>query len=44
MSGWEIACVIIGMLVTVEADHIWDRITGAVLILLPLFFNFWRVG
>ena len=62
MNGWEIGCVIFGMILLfslIESDYHFKNVTwkemftyifpdlvkaviGAVLILLPMYFNYWR--
>lgn len=42
MSGWEIACMIVGLLLVIEDGKVPVRFIGALMVLLPLYFNMWR--
>ncbi len=42
MSGWEIACMIVGLLLVIEDEKVPVRTIGALMVLLPLYFNIWR--
>lgn len=61
MNGWEITCVIIGILMICSSGSIFNKsesighffkaiiytifedVIGALMILLPLYFNYWRM-
>lgn len=42
MSGWEVACMIVGLLLVIEDEKVPVRSIGALMVLLPLYFNMWR--
>ena len=42
MNGWEIACVIVGIITVIGATEKTEVFIGALLTVLPLYFNFWR--
>lgn len=42
MSGWEVACMIVGLLLVIEDEKVAVRSIGALMVLLPLYFNIWR--
>lgn len=42
MSGWEIASMLVGMFLVLEAESTSNKLVGALMVLLPLYFNMWR--
>jgi len=42
MNGWEIACVVMGMIAVLGATEKFEVLVGSIMVLLPLYFNFWR--
>ena len=42
MNGWEITCVVFGFIAVLDSENWLARLVGAVMVLLPLYFNFWR--
>ena len=42
MSGWEIACMIVGLLLVIDEEKLPGKFIGAFMVLIPLYFNMWR--
>ena len=42
MSGWEIACMIVGLLLVIDVEKLPGKFIGALMVLIPLYFNMWR--
>jgi hypothetical protein len=42
MSGWEIACVVVGIIAVLGATEKYEVLIGSIMVLLPLYFNMWR--
>lgn len=42
MNGWEIASMLVGMFLVLEAESTGNKLVGAIMVLLPLYFNMWR--
>lgn len=42
MSSWEIASMLVGMFLVLEAENTGNKLVGAIMVLLPLYFNIWR--
>lgn len=42
MNGWEITCVVTGIVTMVCATHWYEVLAGFVCVIAPLYFSFWR--
>ena len=42
MSGWDIASMLIGMFLVLDAESTGSKLVGAIMVLISLYFNMWR--